>query len=106
LDGPLEIDIAKWLFKHDRFKFQRQYRNMVGLVYILFNKSGGEFAFGCVPGAIQETADGNAVSFTWSGNDEMDEAFGEGCAEIPENGTVEEQICFHGGDEADFSARR
>jgi hypothetical protein len=74
--------------------------------YILFGKSGGRFAFGCVTGAIHGTVEGDSVEFTWSGNDEMDEASGNGWAELQQDGTLEGQICFQGGDEADFIARR
>jgi hypothetical protein len=86
--------------------YTSDFPNMMEPAYILFGKSGGEFAFGCVTGAIHGTCDGNAVEFTWSGNDEMDEASGDGWAEIQENRTLEGQICFHNGDEADFIARR
>src|SRR5438874_2571889 len=43
--------------------------------------------------------------FGWNGNDEMDEASGDGWAELQPNGSLEGQICFHGGDEANFTAR-
>jgi hypothetical protein len=82
------------------------YPDMMEPAYILFGKSSGEFAFGCVTGAIRGICEGNAVEFTWSGNDEMDEASGDGWAEIREDGTLEGQICFYGGDESDFIARR
>jgi hypothetical protein len=78
----------------------------MGPAYILFSKSGGEFAFGCVTGTINRTVDGDSVEFTWSGNDEMDEANGNGWAELQENGTLEGQICFQAGDELDFIAHR
>ena len=35
-------------------------------------KGGGEFAFGCVTGSIHGAGDGDAVEFTWDGNDEME----------------------------------
>src|SRR5690242_10993545 len=76
--------------------YEADYANMMGPAYILFDASGGEFAFGCVTGAIHGIADGKAVEFTWSGNDEMDEASGDGWAELQEDGTLEGQICFQG----------
>jgi hypothetical protein len=85
--------------------YEADFPDMMGPAYILFGKSGGEFAFGCVTGAIYGTADGDAVEFTWSGNDEMDEASGDGWAELQPDGTLEGQICFHGSDEADFIAK-
>ncbi len=74
--------------------------------YIFFNgKGGGEFAFGCVTGAIHGADDGDAIEFSWEGNDEMDEACGDGWAELQPDGSIKGQICFHGGDEASFTAR-
>jgi hypothetical protein len=86
--------------------YEADYPNMMGVAYIRFGKSGGEFAFGCVSGAIHGTVDGNCVEFTWSGNDEMDQVDGDGWAELRDDGTLEGQICFQGGDEAEFIARR
>lgn len=80
--------------------------NMMEPAYILFGKSGGKFAFGCVTGAIHGTCDGTSVEFIWSGNDEMEQASGNGWATVQENGTLEGQICFYNGDETDFIARR
>ena len=86
--------------------YVEDYPDMMEPAHILFDKSGGTFAFGCVTGAIHGTVEGDSVEFTWSGNDEMDEASGTGWAELQEDGTLEGQICFHNGDEADFIARR
>jgi len=85
--------------------YEADFPDMMGPAYILFGKSGGEFAFGCVTGTIHRTAKGDTIEFTWSGNDEMDEACGDGWAERQEDGTLEGQICFQGGDEADFIAK-
>lgn len=83
------------------------YPDMLEPAYILFGENGGsEFAFGCVTGNINGTADANAIEFSWQGNDEMDEVDGQGWAEIQPDGSLEGQICFHGGDEANFIARR
>jgi hypothetical protein len=82
------------------------YPDMVEPAYILFDgKGGGEFAFGCVTGAIHGAGDSDAIEFDWSGNDEMDEASGDGWAELQPDGSLKGQICFHGGDEANFTAR-
>jgi Transposase DDE domain len=78
---------------------------MMGPACILFGKAAGEFAFGCVTGAIHGTAKGDAVEFTWSGNDEMEEACGDGWAELQPDGTLEGQICIQGGDQVDFTAK-
>ena len=64
--------------------YTSDFPDMVEPAYILFDgKSGGEFAFGCVTGAISAASDGNAIEFIWDGNDEMDEVSGgAGWAEL------------------------
>jgi hypothetical protein len=87
--------------------YEADFRDMMEPAYILFDGRGsGEFAFGCVTGAIHGAGDSNAVEFTWDGNDEMDEACGDGWAELQPDGSIIGQICFHSGDEANFTARR
>jgi len=83
------------------------YPGMIEPAYILFGANGsGEFAFGCVTGQIFGGSDTNTLEFSWEGNDEMDEAGGRGWAELQRDGSLKGQICFHGGDEANFVARR
>jgi hypothetical protein len=43
---------------------------------------------------------------SWHGNDEMDEAGGDGWAEFQTDGSLKGQVCFHGGGDANFIARR
>lgn len=86
--------------------YTSDFPDMVEPAYILFDgKGGGEFAFGCVTGAIHGAGDGNAIEFDWDGNNEMDEASGDGWAELQPDGSIKGQICFHGGDEANFTAQ-
>jgi hypothetical protein len=82
------------------------YPDMMEPAYILFAAAGGEFAFGCVTGSFGGFADHDEVEFSWEGNDEMDEAQGDGWAELQPDGSLKGQIRFHGGDEANFTARR
>lgn len=87
--------------------YTSDFPDMVEPAYILFDgKGGGEFAFGCVTGTIHGAGDTDSVTFSWIGNDEMDEARGDGAAEIQLDGSMNGQICFHGGDEAEFTARQ
>lgn len=87
--------------------YVEDYPDMLEPAYLLFAENGsGEFVFGCVTGLIFGGGTGNAVEFSWQGNDEMDEGQGNGCAELQPDGTINGAICFHGGDEANFSARR
>lgn len=74
--------------------------------YILFDQDGGEFAFDCLTGSIHGVCNDDAVEFTWSGNDEMDEASGHGSAELQPDGSLEGEICFENGDDIPFIARR
>jgi hypothetical protein len=78
---------------------------MMDPTHILFSKSGAEFTFGCVTGAIHGAAKGGAVEFIWPGNDEMEDACGDGWAELQPDGILKGQICFRGGDEADFTTK-
>lgn len=83
------------------------YPDMVEPAYIRFDENGsGEFAFGCVTGHIWGAALARHVAFSWNGNDEMDEANGDGWAEVQPDGSLQGQIRFHKGDEAIFIARR
>ena len=74
--------------------------------YILFDQDGGEFAFDCLTGSIHGACDGNAVEFTWDGNDEMEEANGHGWAELQNDGSLKGQIRLKCGDDIPFIARR
>ncbi len=44
--------------------------------------------------------------FTFEGFDEMDEISGDGAAEIDDDGTLDIEIRFRLGDEAELKARR
>jgi len=73
--------------------------------YILFDEEGGEFVLDCLTGSIHGACEGEVVEFEWSGNDEMDEAFGDGWAELQQDGTLQGQISLHSGDDIPFIAR-
>lgn len=74
--------------------------------FILFNKTGGEFALDCLTGAIHGVCDGSAVEFTWTGNDEMEPANGSGWAQLQDDGSLEGEISLENGDDIPFIARR
>ena len=46
------------------------------------------------------------VFFTWADFDEMDEASGNGSAELFDDGTIETTFAYHNGDEAILKAKR
>jgi hypothetical protein len=54
------------------------YDMAVAGAYILFDEDGGEFAFDCLTGSIHAACDGDAVEFSWQGNDETEPANGRG----------------------------
>jgi hypothetical protein len=86
--------------------YAADYPDMIEPAYIQFDGEGsGEFVFGCVTGTIHGAGNSKNVEFSWTGNDEMDEACGTGWAELQSNGSIKGQICLHGGDEIDFIAR-
>ena len=73
--------------------------------YILFCKTGGEFALGCLTGSIHGACDHDAIEFSWEGNDEMQQAGGDGWAELQEDGSLEGEISLHNGDDIQFIAQ-
>jgi hypothetical protein len=74
--------------------------------YILFDEDGGEFVLDCLTGSIHGACEGDAVEFEWSGNNEMDEASGDGWAELKPDGSIEGQISLQNGDDIPFIAKR
>ncbi len=87
--------------------WDKDFLDMMEPAYIAFDgKAGGEFAFGCVTGSIHCRKTPTGVDFTWEGNNEMDEASGDGRAEIQKDGSLKGEIRFHNGDDSTFNARR
>jgi hypothetical protein len=74
--------------------------------YILFGEESGAFALDCLTGSIHGPCEGDAVEFTWEGNDEMEETSGRGWAELRQDGSLKGEICLKNGDEIPFVARR
>ena len=69
--------------------YEAGYVDMVGPAYILFGPASGEFAFGCVTGSFAGGSRHTTPSqFDWDGNDEMDEACGDGWAELEPDGSL------------------
>lgn len=84
------------------------YLDMVGPAYIRFEENGsGTFAFGCVTGHISSIGTSlNTIDFSWDGNDEMDEASGDGDAELQPDGSLLGNVRFYNGDDIPFIARK
>ena len=70
----------------------------------------GEFAFGCVEGAVDhrllEREGKPGVEWTWEGNDERDHVSGRGWAVLDWDGLLKGMFFFHQGTETDFVAKR
>jgi hypothetical protein len=61
---------------------------------ILFDRDAGEFVLDCLTGSIHGACEGEAVEFKWSGNNEMDEASGNGWAELQQDGSSKARSAF------------
>jgi hypothetical protein len=70
------------------------------------DQGGGEFCFGAVTGTLDCSYAKVSIHFTWEGSDEMDEASGDGYAELRDDGSITGEITFHRGDESSFNAAR
>lgn len=80
---------------------------MVEPAHIKFKANGtGEFAFGCIKATLRCDYSPDGASFTWIGFDEMTEVSGDGSADITNDGTLEGEIAFLDGDEAQFKAEK
>ena len=67
---------------------------------------GGEFRFGAVSGGLDCGYGDGTVDFTWDGFDEMEQASGDGWAELHDAGAIKGEIAFHRGDTSSFRAVR
>ncbi len=78
--------------------------------YFRFDKdSTGYFQFGLVQGQIgyniETVGNVDRLEFTWEGQDENDEAFGRGWAELKQD-QIEGRFYFHMGDDSSFTAKK
>jgi hypothetical protein len=98
--------IGKWRIVEMEL-WDTDYLDLVEPAYIRFERGGsGEFVFGVVTGSLDCDYTSESVEFTWQGHDEMDEASGDGWAELEDDGNLTGEIKFHLGDESTFKARR
>ena len=98
--------IGKWRITGMEL-WDAEFIDMLEPGYVQFDPdAGGQFVFGAVQGGLDCRYGQTSVRFTWTGFDEMDEASGDGEAQLADDGTLAGQIRFHLGDESSFSARR
>jgi hypothetical protein len=87
--------------------WDRDYLDLVEPASLTIGKNGrGEFAFGAVNATMELEYSRAVVFFRWIGSDEGDEISGEGSAELQDDGAVEIELSFDGGDDATLKARR
>ncbi|WP_095204577.1 hypothetical protein [Mesorhizobium carmichaelinearum] len=83
------------------------YLNLSGPAMVTIGADNtGEIAFGALQAGLDLSYSLSTVCFTWTGFDEMDEATGDGSAELLEDGSIEITFAYHNGDEAVLKARR
>lgn len=102
-DNPL---IGKWrIFEADLW--DRDHLDLVEPAYISFADDGhGEIAFGALNAGLDCEYGAEIIFFTWVGFEEMDEVTGSGSTELNDDGTVDIELSYHLGDEAQLKARR
>lgn len=83
------------------------YLDLVEPAYLQIGRDGrAEFAFGALTagGAIEYCQ--TAVFFRWNGFDEGDEISGEASVELNDDGSIDIELSFDNGDDANLIARR
>ena len=90
--------------------WDRDYLDLVEPAYMTIEDHGhGKFAFGGVQG-VQGSLDcdysSRTIFFTWQGFDEMDEVWGDGSAELEDDGFLDIDFRFHHGDQATLKAQK
>ena len=98
--------IGKWRLT-ELSAWDADYLDLVAPAFIEFGRPGdGEMRFGALEAALECSYAQTSLDFTWHGSDEGDEVWGEGWAELDENGCLDGEISFHSGDETTFKVRR
>jgi len=114
--NPLETTQANHPFIgiwhiYEMSAWNEDYFNMETQAYVEIQANNlGTFQFGLVYGSLDgylEQVNGQQrFTFTWEGNDEMDEAMGSGWLQLESDDEVEGFIKFHLGDDSTFRATR
>jgi hypothetical protein len=96
---------------YDMELWDKEYFNMETQAYIEIAPNNlGDFQFGLVSGSldgeIERIADVERFSFTWEGQDEMDEANGSGWLQLTSDNEAFGSFSLHYGDSSGFKAIR
>jgi hypothetical protein len=103
---PPKEFVGKWRITETEV-WDREALDMMVPAHMTFAANGrANFEMICVVGEMDCEFEADRVDFTWTGNDEMDEASGRGWAVIKKDGTLRGRIAFHHGDKSSFVARR
>lgn len=91
--------------------WDEEYFNMETQAYVdIQTNNMGEFQFGLVSGGldgyVEKIGEIERFSFTWEGQDEMDEANGSGWLQLLSADEIEGLIDFHQGDRSKFKAKK
>ncbi len=91
--------------------WDEDYFNMETQAYVEIQANNmGEFQFGLVTGYLdgylEQISEKERFSFTWEGQDEMDEVNGSGWLQLVNLNEIEGLINLHQGDRSGFKAKR
>lgn len=87
--------------------WKRDYLDLCGPAMLTISERGhGEIAFGALQAGLDIAYGHSSIGFTWRGCDEMDEVFGDGYAQLLDDGSLEIEFTYQSGDEAILRARR
>lgn len=87
--------------------WDKDYLDLVEPAKAVFDSKGsGEIAFGVVDVELALEYSQTMMAFTFHGSDEGDEVSSSGWAEVLDDGTLEIEFTFLGGDEAILKAVR
>ncbi len=83
------------------------YLDLVEPAYLQIGRDGwAEFAFGALTAGGEIEYSQTAVFFRWNGFDEGDEISGEASVELNHEGSIDIELSFDNGDDANLVARR
>jgi len=90
--------------------FDDEYLHLTGTPYVTLRQNGrfvkGEYRIGVQSGTINGGAHSDFVDFHFQGNDEMEDAFGEGEATLEGERLIFELWHYHGDEDAFLCERR
>ena len=86
--------------------WDQAYLDLCGPATLTITDHGqGEIALGALQAGLDIKYSRSSVGFTWEGFDEMDEASGDGSAELNDDGSIEIEFAYHNGDQAVLKAK-